>query len=131
MWESRQPSLKAVTPKRADASAQPDQGSSRDPDAAHRCAAAYSKALAAAGGPKAVGARDAAEAAFLKQMPYLTDREHIRDFIACVAQGMLLKVFWRNDGQRLIAAARAALSALPREPRDGRAQNSSAATPGH
>jgi hypothetical protein len=50
-------------------------------------------------------------------MPSLAGHENIRDFIACVAQGMLLGVIDHEEGARLLYAAQVALSALPREPK--------------
>jgi hypothetical protein len=81
--------------------------------AVQRCCAAYQQALVAAGGPQARGARDAAEGAFRKNLPWVVDRDSIRAFVACITQGMVLGIFWREDGIRLMTAARAALATQP------------------
>jgi hypothetical protein len=81
--------------------------------AVHRCTAAYNKAINAAGGAKAAGARDAAEAAFRRALPDITDRASAYDFIACIVKGMVLRIFFCDEGPRLIAGARASLAALP------------------
>jgi hypothetical protein len=86
--------------------------------AVQRCCAAYYQAYTAAGGPKATGSRAAAEAAFKRNLPWVTDRDSIRSFVACITQGMVLGVFWRDDGTRLITAARAAFNTLPPLPRE-------------
>jgi hypothetical protein len=98
--------------------AAPDRGPGRPPiPAAERCYAAYRKALEAAGGPKANGARTAAENAFRAALPDLTDRASTADFISCILKGMVLRIFWSDDGHRLICAARASLAACPRKVR--------------
>lgn len=85
--------------------------------AVQRCCSAYHEALAARGGPKVSGARDAAIEAYKNAVPFLSSRASIADFIACITHGMVLGVFWCDEGPRLILGARAALSALPLEPR--------------
>ncbi|HEY3704597.1 MAG TPA: hypothetical protein VGL22_06010, partial [Terracidiphilus sp.] len=86
--------------------------------AIQRCCGAYYQALAAAGGPKTSAARDAAEEAFRRNAPWAVDRPSTAAFIACITHGMVLRVFWRDDGTRLISAARAALVAFPPPPVD-------------
>jgi hypothetical protein len=56
------------------------------------------------------GRRMAAEA-YRAALPPLTSRENCRDFIACVAQGMLLGAIAEKDGGKLLYAAQIALSA--------------------
>lgn len=93
-------------------------GSEPAPDSAvRRCCSAYHQALAAAGGRKISGARDAAKDAYRDALPFLSTRASIADFIACITQGMVLGVFWREEGPQLIAAAKAGLAALPPESR--------------
>jgi len=76
-----------------------------------RCCAVYHQALAqGANDPKT---REKAKEAYRNSMPFLSTHADIRDFIACVAHGMLLNIFWIDEGPRLIAAAKAALAALP------------------
>jgi hypothetical protein len=50
--------------------------------------------------------------AYRQAMPPLSGHENIRDFIACVAQGMLIEVISGSDGARLLYAAQVAHSAL-------------------
>jgi hypothetical protein len=83
--------------------------------AVQRCWNAYVRALISGGGPKIAAARDNAQDAYRKTLPHFT-RASIRDFIACITHGMVLGVFWKTEGPRLVAAAKAALAALPREP---------------
>jgi hypothetical protein len=83
--------------------------------AVQRCCNAYVRALISGGGPKIAAARDNAQDAYRKTLPHLTTRASIRDFIACITHGMVLGVFWKTEGPRLVAAAKAALAALPRE----------------
>jgi hypothetical protein len=83
--------------------------------AVEQCVSAYYHALAAAGGPNGHGGRDAAEAAFKRALPMLSDRASILDFIACIAHGMVLNIFWKEQGPSLVVAAKAALAAIPRE----------------
>ncbi len=84
--------------------------------AVQRCCAAYGRALFSGGGPKVSAARDAAQEAYKRTLPHLTSRASIRDFIACITHGMVLGVFWNDEGPRLVTAAKAALGAVPREP---------------
>ncbi|HEY3706146.1 MAG TPA: hypothetical protein VGL22_13875 [Terracidiphilus sp.] len=83
-----------------------------------RCCAAYQKAVTAHGGSKNPGARDAGAEAYRLALPDLTGRASTADFIACIVKGMLIRVFWNDEGPRLIIAAKAALAALPPEPRN-------------
>jgi hypothetical protein len=46
--------------------------------------------------------------AYRHAMPPLTGEENIRDFIACVAQGMLIGAIAGPDGARLLYAAQVA-----------------------
>ncbi len=50
--------------------------------------------------------------AYKDALPPLIGADNIRDFIACVAQGMLLGTIEDNQGARLLYAARAAQSTL-------------------
>ncbi len=52
-------------------------------------------------------AREAGKA-FRAAMPPLSGSENIRDFIACVAHGMLIKAIEGPDGARLLYAAQVA-----------------------
>jgi hypothetical protein len=56
-------------------------------------------------------ARVAAHKAFQKSLPPLTGVENIRNFIACVAHGMLVGAILSPDGARLLYAAQIAKSA--------------------
>jgi hypothetical protein len=114
MWEPVRPSATASTAKAPAASTANEPPAAHDPPAApsptpavQRCCAAYQHALATFKHP------DNAKDAFKNALPFLTDRGSILDFIACITQGMVLRVFWADEGPKLIVAAKAALSALP------------------
>jgi len=53
--------------------------------------------------------------AYCNAMPDLIGRENISEFIACVAQGLLLKAIDPNVGPKLLYAAQVALSSLNQE----------------
>jgi hypothetical protein len=72
---------------------------------------------------------DLAASSFRRAMPHLTSRRNIQDFIACVAQGMLLGAIEPEDGSRLLYAAQVALAAF-REPQpNGRPPKETPPTP--
>ena len=82
----------------------------------------FSKCLAA--GYSRADASLAGDKSYRRAMPPLAGREDIRDFIACVAHGMLIGVFEAKDASRLIYAAQTAYSSalepvnrLPGRPR--------------
>jgi len=85
--------------------------------AVQSCVAAFNQTLAAehAAGHTTSAARDKAVEAFCKAMPYLTSHGNIRGYIACVGQGMLLKIIRCEEGSKLLYAAQIAMGALPRE----------------
>lgn len=62
------------------------------------------------GNPDAFAVGHAAEA-FRATMPPLSTRDSCRDFIACVAHGMLLGAISEKDGGKLLYAAQVALAA--------------------
>lgn len=47
--------------------------------------------------------------AYRKAMPPLTGQENIRNFVACVAHGMMIDAIEGKDGTRLLYAAQVAL----------------------
>jgi hypothetical protein len=59
----------------------------------------------------------AAGVAYRKVLPPLSDTESIRDFVACVAQGLLLQAIEEKAVGKLIYAAQVALSAASRHPK--------------
>jgi hypothetical protein len=61
-------------------------------------------------------AEKAAAKAYREAMPSLSGFENIRSFIACVAQGLLLKVFTAPESNQLLYAAQVANSAASRRP---------------
>ena len=82
----------------------------------------FSKCLAA--GYSRADASRAGDKSYRRAMPPLAGREDIRDFIACVAHGMLIGVFEAKEASRLIYAAQTAYSSaqepvnrLPGRPR--------------
>lgn len=60
---------------------------------------------------------DAAVTAYRDAMPSLEGYENIRDYIACVAHGMLLGVIDPLEGPKFLYAAQIALSVLQRRPK--------------
>lgn len=65
---------------------------------------------------------DAAARAYRQAMPPLSGAENIRNFIACVAQGILLDVFTGSEPNQLLYAAQVANTAT-----QGRASRNQAA----
>jgi hypothetical protein len=57
-----------------------------------------------------------AEKAYRDAMPPLAGYENIRDFIACVANAMLIDAIMDDRGTKLLYAAQVALSTLRRQP---------------
>jgi hypothetical protein len=83
-----------------------------NPAVAH-CCKAWKKAFRAttdADKSEIIAAYEAAEA-YRAAMPPLSTRDSCRDFIACVAQGMLLGAIPEKDGGKLLYAAQVALAA--------------------
>jgi hypothetical protein len=56
------------------------------------------------------------DAAYRSAMPRLSGQENIRDFIACVAQGMLIKTIEESSATKLLYAAQVALATLRNQP---------------
>jgi hypothetical protein len=54
--------------------------------------------------------------AYCNSMPRLSGYENIRDFIACVAHAMLIRVIDRDDGSKILYAAQVALSTVRSQP---------------
>lgn len=103
-----------VLPAHAFAAVPDNSPSLQNPAVAHCCEVwefTFRRALKE--GSSLVFARVAAHKAFQKSMPPLTGDENIRNFVACVAQGMLMGSILTRDGARLIAAARVAKAAAP------------------
>jgi hypothetical protein len=71
-----------------------------------------------ANGKSECAAKFKAIQAYKDGLPPLIGSDNIRDFIACVAQGMLLGAIEDNRGARLLYAARAAQSTLRNLPAD-------------
>jgi hypothetical protein len=61
-------------------------------------------------------AEKTAAKAYREAMPPLSGSENIRNFIACVAQGLLLKVFIAPESTQLLYAAQVANSAASKRP---------------
>ena len=84
-----------------------------------RCCAAWDqvyKQARAQGKGDLFSGMDAAKA-FRLNLPALDSVEAVRDFIACVAQGMLLGAIAGADGTRLVYAAQVANTSLRRQNR--------------
>jgi hypothetical protein len=85
-------------------------GPSAENLAVARCNQAYANALKAARekGTDIFERRKIARRAFREAMPALSGRQNISDFVACVAQGILIEVFDSSDSTRLLYAAQVA-----------------------
>ena len=66
-------------------------------------------------------AANSAGQAYRNVMPPLTGKENIRDFVACVAHGMLIGAIEGKDGTKLLYAAQVALSTIRDKPAPARA----------
>ncbi|MGO9797396.1 MAG: hypothetical protein ACLPLZ_14970 [Terracidiphilus sp.] len=87
-----------------------------NPAVAHSCKTwkkTFRDALGA--GESEVRAAIEAAEAYRAAMPALSSRESCRDFIACVAQGILLGAISEKDGGKLLYAAQVALAAVNSE----------------
>jgi hypothetical protein len=73
------------------------------------------KAEKAKGQHRVLAANSAGEA-YRKVMPPLSGQENIRDFVACVAHGMLIGAVEGKDGTKLLYAAQVALSTIRGKP---------------
>ena len=62
-------------------------------------------------------AKDLADEAYRAAMPPLTSRDNCRDFIACVAHGILLGAIYDKNSGKLLYAAQVALGAASAEER--------------
>lgn len=88
--------------------------------AVNDCCLAAQRALAAA---QEIDPENTLEAvwdcttAYRESMPNLDGYENIRDYVACVAHGMLLGVIDPLEGPKFLYAAQIALSVLPRRPK--------------
>jgi hypothetical protein len=83
--------------------------------AVNRCITAYRQAVQAGAGTSSSAAREAGINAYCAALPIISTRESIREFIACITQGMVFRVFWKDEGPKLIAAAKAALATFYRD----------------
>jgi len=83
-----------------------------NPAVAH-CSKAWKKTFRAAvsAGKSELGAAIKAGEAYRAAMPALSTRDSCRDFIACVAHGILLDAISEKDGGKLLYAAQVALAA--------------------
>ena len=62
-------------------------------------------------------AQEAASMAYCSALPVLFDQDGIRNFISCVAHGVLIRAIDEDVSGRLLYAAQVAITALPRQPR--------------
>lgn len=62
----------------------------------------------------------AAATAYCNAMPMLAGADGVRDFLACVAHGILIGAIQREKSSQLLYAAQVALGTIPREPRPPR-----------
>ena len=79
-----------------------------------RCTQAYADAMQSAidRDKHQYEAAKEARSAYRQAMPPLSGHENIRDFIACVAHGILIEAISGSDGARLLYAAQVAHTAL-------------------
>jgi len=79
-----------------------------------RCCQAYMQAteIACKAGEDRYDVRSSAREAYRYAMPPLSGSENIRDFIACIAHGILIDAIDGSDGARLLYAAQVAQAAL-------------------
>ncbi|MGA8728829.1 MAG: hypothetical protein WB608_08775 [Terracidiphilus sp.] len=63
-----------------------------------------------------VAALMVANRAYCRAMPPLSGAQNIRDFIACVADGMLINVIHEKSASKLLYAAQMAHNTLPKRP---------------
>ncbi len=83
-----------------------------NPAVARCCEAADSAYNEAAERGSEYLARSAANEAYRRSMPPLAGAENIRDFIACVAHGMLTNSICGSDATRLLYAAQVAFTTV-------------------
>ena len=62
-------------------------------------------------------AQQTASMAYCSALPVLFDQDGIRNFISCVAHGVLIRAIDEDVSGRLLYAAQVAITALPRQPR--------------
>jgi len=106
-------------PETAPASVAPNPASPPKSPVVTRCCEAWDSAYRTElqkGKMDSQAAKVAAKA-FRYAMPSLLGRENIRDFIACVAQGVLMEAIEVQQSNRLLYAAQTALSSLRSEPK--------------
>jgi len=104
-----------------------DSNSKHTRAAIKRCMAAWQRAFDASMAEMAadpeiddhyfddVGAAFDASPAYCKALPALVGQDGIRDFIACVAQGILIKAIPEKRANQLLYAAQVALASLNSE----------------
>jgi hypothetical protein len=99
----------AIETTPAPSAAEEPNAAQENPAIAH-CMSAWSRAwkIAEKAGRSDIYNSHESGIAYRHAMPPLTGEEHIRDFIACVAQGMLIGAIAGPDGARLLYAAQVA-----------------------
>ena len=100
-----------------------DQSSSNPParnPAVLRCCAARERSLSEsrAKGRDKYDTRQLAHDAYCEAMPDLSGYQNIRDFIACVAYGMVIDVISPIEAPKFLYAAQVATGALRHEPKE-------------
>lgn len=82
--------------------------------AASRCCDAWNRAYKTqiAKGDSTMAASFKANLAYRQSMPLLVGYENIRDFVACVAEGILLGAITESQSSRLLYAAQVAQGAI-------------------
>jgi hypothetical protein len=101
----------------------PGPGQPNASKAIKRCCSAWQRAYDIAfkdpgnKGLEEYRAEDAAQTAYCNAMPVLAGYEGIRDFVACVAHGVLIGTISKVKSGQLLYAAQVAISTLSREPK--------------
>ncbi len=105
-------------PETATANNAPQNPDDASNPAVARCCAEFVGAYKAAraGGKDDYDARKAATSAYRAAMPPLSGSDNIRDFIACVAHGLLIETISGNEATRLLYAAQVATGAHKNQP---------------
>lgn len=105
--------LSASQPVTAPASASAESQPTTSPAVA-RCVDAYNRAykMERSAGREDYAATKIAGKVFRRTLPPLVGHENIRDFIACVAQSILMGAIDSNDASKLLYAAQVSLAAV-------------------
>ena len=90
--------------------------------AVQRCCEARERSVrkSIAGKVSSYDTKQRASQAFFNAMPHLTDYDSIRDFIACIAHGMVIDAVPPMEGPKYLYAAQVAVGALRLKPKEAK-----------